>query len=56
MTDPIPTVLSRLQAAGLSPERIAAHHAAGLIRCDGQPAADLDQPAPPPARIVIAGT
>jgi hypothetical protein len=50
-----PTVRSRLQDSGISPERIELHHAAGRIRLDGQPVHDLDQPAPPPARIVLAG-
>lgn len=54
MTDPAPTVLSRLQAAGIRADRITAHHAAGRLRLDGEPVTSLDQPAPPPARIVIA--
>lgn len=54
MTDQ-PAVRDRLQVAGISPERIDLHHAAGRIRCDGEQVHDLDQPAPPPARVVIAG-
>jgi hypothetical protein len=50
-----PTVRSRLQASGIGDERIALHHAAGRLRLDGEPVTDLDQPAPPPTRVVIAG-
>lgn len=56
MTDqPAPTVRDRLTAAGISPGRIAEHHAAGRITLDGEPVTDLDQPAAPPARVVIGG-
>ena len=48
-----PTVRDRLTAAGLSEERIQLHLQAGRIRCDGDTVTDLDQPAPPPARVVI---
>ncbi len=50
-----PSVRYRLLAAGLDEARIEKHHAAGRVRCDGEPVTDLDQPAPPPARVVIAG-
>ncbi len=49
------TVRDHLIAAGISDDRIATHHEAGTIRCDGQPVTDLDQPAPPAARVTIAG-
>lgn len=52
---PTPTVRDRLTSAGISPDRVDAHHADGRVMLDGEPVADLDQPAPPPARIVIAG-
>ena len=55
MADPAPTVLDRLTAAGLSPERAQEHLAAGLVRVDGQVAAAPDHPAPPPSRVVIDG-
>jgi hypothetical protein len=48
-------VVDRLRAAGLSPDRIAMRLGAGAIRVDGAPVTDLEQPAPPPARVVIAG-
>jgi hypothetical protein len=35
-------------------ERIQAYFRVGAIRVDGHPVTDLDQPAPPPARLVIA--
>lgn len=54
VTDPAPTVGDRLLAAGLTPARIALHAAAGTLMVDGRPA-HPDDPAPPPARIVIAG-
>ncbi|NEL52314.1 hypothetical protein G3V67_23815 [Escherichia coli] len=56
MPDPEPpprTVRDRLAAAGLSPERIAQHHEAGLIRVDGELVEDLAQPAPPGTRVVL---
>lgn len=52
-TAPSLTVRTRLSAAGLAPDRIAEHHAAGRIRVDGRRVADLDEPAPPPARVVV---
>lgn len=51
-----PTVEARMKAAGISQERIDRHLAAGTIQCDGVVVTDLSQPAPYPARIVIAGT
>ncbi len=56
MTEPVPTVRDRMLAARIRPEAIDQHHAAGLIRYDGQPITSLDQPAPKPGRVVIAGT
>ena len=47
-----PTARARLLAAGLSPARIAEHAAAGRIRVDGR-RGGLDEPAAPPARVVI---
>ena len=57
MTDdqPVPTVLDRLFAAGLSEERIGQHLTAGRVQVDGEQVIDPQQPAPPPARVVIAG-
>jgi hypothetical protein len=49
-----PRVIDRLRAAGMSDERIQAYFRVGAIRVDGHPVTDLDQPAPPPARLVIA--
>jgi hypothetical protein len=50
-----PTVLDRLIAAGLSPERAQEHLAAGLVRVDGQVADGPEHAAPVPARVVIDG-
>jgi hypothetical protein len=50
----VSSVRDRLTAAGLSDERIEQHRAAGRVRVDGEPVDDLDQPAPLPARIVLA--
>ena len=49
----VPTVFDRLVAAGLARERIEQHLAAGRVRVDGELVADLDRPAPPPARVVL---
>jgi hypothetical protein len=49
----VPTVLSRMHAAGITTERITEHFRAGRITVDGDLAHGLDQPAPPPARIVF---
>jgi hypothetical protein len=43
----------RLITAGLSEQRIEQHLAAGRVRVDGELLQDLDQPAPPPARVVL---
>lgn len=51
----VPTVRDRLTAAGVSPARIAAHLERGRIRVDGRAVIDLDEPAPPPARVVVWG-
>lgn len=48
-----PTARDRLLRGGLSPARIEQHHAAGRVQMDGRRVEDLDEPAPPPARIVI---
>ena len=48
------TVWDRLTAAGLSPERIEAHLAAGRAQVDGEVVADSHRPAPQPARVVLA--
>ncbi len=53
MTDQ-PTVRDRLTSAGIRPDRQAEHLAAGRVRVDGVQVSDLDQPAPPPARVVLA--
>jgi hypothetical protein len=47
------TVGARLVAAGLSPERIAQHLAAGFVVVDGRVVKDLSESAPWPQRIVI---
>jgi hypothetical protein len=47
------TVHDRLTAAGISPDRIAEHHAGGRVLLDGQPVEDLQQHAPVPARVTI---
>jgi hypothetical protein len=49
----IPTVFDRLVGAGLSQERIEQHLTAGRVRVDGELVTDLNQPAPPPARVVL---
>ncbi len=51
--EPAPTVRDRLTAAGISPARIDEHHRAGRVLLDGVLVDDLDQPAAPPARVVI---
>jgi hypothetical protein len=55
MTEPSPTVLDRLLAAGIADDRARAHLAAGLVRVDGEVADGPDHPAPPPSRLVIDG-
>lgn len=50
-----PTVRTRLTAAGLSPARVAEHLAAGRLTVDGRQVEDLDEPAPPPARLLLEG-
>jgi hypothetical protein len=49
----VPRVIDRLRAARLSEDQIQRHLKAGAIRLDGGQVTDLDQPAPPPARLVI---
>jgi hypothetical protein len=51
----VPTVRERLLAAGISPEKIADHFAAGAVRLDGELVTDLDQSAPPGTRPLFAG-
>jgi hypothetical protein len=46
-------VRDRLNAAGLSDERIAQHMTAGRVRVDGEPVTDLATPAPTGTRVVI---
>jgi hypothetical protein len=48
-------VLARLLAAGIAEDRARAQLAEGVVLVDGEPVTDPDQPAAPPARIVIAG-
>ena len=48
-------MLARLLAAVISEDRARAQLAEGVVLVDGEPVTDPDQPAPPPARIVIAG-
>jgi hypothetical protein len=55
MTEPSPTVLDRLLAAGIADDRARAHLAAGLVRVEGEVADGPDHPAPPPSRVVIDG-
>jgi hypothetical protein len=52
--EPGPTVADRLRSAGLSDATIQQRYRAGSIRLDGKMVTDLDQPAPPPTRPVIA--
>jgi hypothetical protein len=47
------TVAARMADAGISPERIAQHLAAGRVRVDGKLVSDPDHPAPRPAVIVL---
>jgi hypothetical protein len=47
------TVRDRLNAAGLSGERIEQHMTAGRLRVDGELVADLDAPAAAGTRVVI---
>ena len=55
MTDPAPTVLDRLTAAGIGDDRAHAHLTAELVRVDGQVADGPEHSAPPPSRVVIDG-
>lgn len=50
---PAPTVGSRMVSAGISEDSVRQHHRAGAIQLDGEVVTDLDQPAPPPAAIII---
>jgi hypothetical protein len=50
---PVPTVLDRLTAAGLSPSRIELHTAAGRVTVDSEVVTDAHTPAPSGTRIVI---
>jgi hypothetical protein len=52
---PVATVRSRL-AGVLSDERVTEHMARGALQLDGEVVTDLDVPAPPGTRIVIAGS
>lgn len=54
-TSPVPSVRDRLCAAGISDDRIVEHAAAGRVRLDGKPVADLDQPAPAGTRDAVVG-
>lgn len=47
------TIRTRLLTAGLSPERIEQHAAAGRLHVDGEPVEDLDQAVSAEARIVL---
>lgn len=49
----VPTVRSRL-ALVLSDERVAEHLRNRVLRLDGEVVGDLDMPAPPGTRIVVA--
>lgn len=46
MTAEPATARSLLLAAGISPEKIEAHHAAGRVRLNAEHVEDLDAPAP----------
>lgn len=50
------SVFDRMTAAGISADRIEHHLDAGRVTVDGVVATDPQHPAPPPARIVIAGS
>jgi hypothetical protein len=47
------TVVDRLLAAGLSPERAEEHLRAGRVEVNGELVTDPYRPAPPPARLVL---
>jgi hypothetical protein len=47
------TVAARMAGAGISPERVAQHLAAGRVRVDGELCMDPDHPAPRPTVIVL---
>lgn len=49
-------VFDRMIAAGICADRIEYHLGAGRITVDGVVVTDPYQPAPPPARVVIAGS
>lgn len=51
----VPTVRSRVLAAGVSEERLAGHLERGTLLLDGERVTDLDVSAPPGTRINIAG-
>lgn len=50
------TVADVLAAAGIAPDRVTAHLAAGRVRVDGEPVTDLAQPAPTGARVNLYAT
>ena len=47
------TVFDRMHAAGISPESIERHLAAGEVRVDGERVTDPNLPAPKPAVIAL---
>jgi hypothetical protein len=49
------TVLDRMLAAGINPERAHAHLRSGLVRVDGETVTDPGAPAPVGTGVVIAG-
>ncbi|GAA1194984.1 hypothetical protein GCM10009608_33030 [Pseudonocardia alaniniphila] len=52
-SDTVVTVLDRLVAAGLSPERAEEHLRSGRVQVDGETVTDGDRAAPAPARLVL---
>lgn len=53
--EPTPTVRSRVLAAGVTEENLAATFERGAVLLGGEPVTDLDTPAPPGARIYFGG-
>jgi hypothetical protein len=50
----VPTVRSRILAAGISPQRLDQQYREGRVMLNGEPVEDLDTPAPKGTRINFA--